>query len=157
MRFISGTLLTLFLIALLAPSMVLGETATLEKFDTLRLENEITFDVPVERAEEVWGWLNQRFKSGFQSHGYNLATFPEIEEFADTYFDSPELTLIKREIGLRHRRRFFPNGEVKELIQIKKPNSPVITGADTLNDVSEKQTRGELKFCLLYTSDAADE
>lgn len=116
---------------------------TLEKFDTLRLENEMTFDVPLEKGEEVWSWLTQTFGKGFQSKYATFQTFPEVEEFADTYFDVPEMTLISQGIGVRHRRRFYPNGEIKELIQIKQPHAPVGAGAE-----NEKQTRGEVKFEL---------
>jgi hypothetical protein len=45
-----------------------GNAQTLEKFDTLRLENEMTFDVPLEKGEEVWSWLTQTFGKGFQSN-----------------------------------------------------------------------------------------
>jgi hypothetical protein len=118
-----------------------AQPKTLEKFDTLRLENEMTFDVPMAKAEEVWTWLNETFGPGFSSHGFVFKTFPEVEEFADTYFDVPELSLINQGIGVRHRRRFYPSGEIKELIQIKQPHQAVGGG-----EGSEKQTRGELKF-----------
>lgn len=120
-----------------------GNAQTLEKFDTLRLENEMTFDVPLEKGEEVWSWLTQTFGTGFQSKYATFQTFPEVEEFADTYFDVPEMTLISQGIGVRHRRRFYPTGEIKELIQIKQPHAPVGAGAE-----NEKQTRGEVKFEL---------
>ena len=122
-------------------SALVSQAQTLEKFDTMRLENEMTFDVPLEQAEEVWSWLNATFGGGFQSHAANFRTFPEVEEFADTYFDVPEMTLINQGIGVRHRRRFYPNGDIKELIQIKQPHEAVGKG-----EGNEKQTRGEVKF-----------
>jgi hypothetical protein len=103
----------------------------------------MTFDVPLEQAEEVWSWLNATFGGGFQSHTANFKTFPEVEEFADTYFDVPEMTLINQGIGVRHRRRFYPNGDIKELIQMKQPHEAVGKG-----EGNEKQTRGEVKFEL---------
>lgn len=130
----------LALVALLRQDLS-AQPQSLEKFDTLRLENEMTFDVPMERAEEVWTWLTETFGPGFRSHGFVFKTFPEVEEFADTYFDVPELSLIKQGIGVRHRRRFYPNGEIKELIQIKQPHAAVGSG-----EGNEKQTRGEVKF-----------
>lgn len=119
------------------------QAQSLQKFDTLRLENEMTFDVPIEKAEEVWSWLNARFGKGWHSRNATFATFPEVEEFVDTYFDTPEQTFISRGIGVRHRRRFYPNGEIKELIQIKQPHAAMSGG-----EGSEKQTRGEVKFDL---------
>ena len=124
-------------------SALVSQAQTLEKFDTMRLENEMTFDVPLEQAEEVWSWLNATFGGGFQSHTANFKTFPEVEEFADTYFDVPEMTLINQGIGVRHRRRFYPNGDIKELIQIKQPHTAVGEGEE-----NENQTRGEVKFEL---------
>lgn len=134
-----GVMFTLF--ALLVVEGARAQSQTLEKFDTLRLENEMTFDVPMAKAEEVWTWLNETFGSGFQSHGFVFKTFPEVEEFADTYFDVPELSLVNQGIGVRHRRRFYPTGEIKELIRIKQPHVAVGNG-----EGNEKQTRGEVKF-----------
>lgn len=119
----------------------LAGAQSLAKFDTLRLENELTFDVPTEKAEEVWAWLKSTFGPGWRSQGITFQTFPEVEEFADTYFDTPEMTFISQGIGVRHRRRFYPDGAIKELIQIKQPHAAMSTG-----EGSDKQTRGEIKF-----------
>jgi hypothetical protein len=118
------------------------------KYDSLRLENEITFDIPLEQAEPVWQWMQSHFKTAWQSKSEKFDTFTEIEQFTDTYYDTPEHSLINRSIGLRHRRRFYPDGEIKELIQLKQPYD---------SNEKDQQTRGELKFELKTASVSFDQ
>ena len=113
------------------------------KFDSLRLENEITYDIPLEKAEDVWKWMQEYFNKSWQSSSTRFDTFRDVEQFVDTYFDTPERVLVNQYIGVRHRRRFYPQGGIKELIQVKQPHAAVQQGKE-----AEKQTRGELKFEL---------
>jgi CYTH domain len=132
-----------FIIFLFFISFDIAFAETSTKYDSLRIEAEMTYDVPLEKADEVWSWLQTDFKNGWQTKGTNFKTFNDIENFVDTYFDTPELSLSKLYAGLRHRRRFFPDGAVKELIQLKQPY------ASKLNiENAEGQLRGEIKFEL---------
>lgn len=137
--FFRYTVLPFFIVALLVS---LGVNAQ-PRYDELRLENDTTLDVPLEQSERLWEWLKTNFKEGWKSERTTMHTRSEVEQFVDTYFDVPERTLIKQFAGLRHRRRFYPNGEVKELIQLKSFNG---ASSGIVDEV--KQLRGELKFEL---------
>ena len=133
-----------FIISALITAVTLSsETEAQPKFDALRLENDTTLDVPLEQSERLWEWLKVNFKEGWKSEQTTMHTRNDVEQFVDTYFDVPERTLIKQFAGLRHRRRFYPSGEVKELIQLKSFNGAASGLADEV-----KQLRGELKFEL---------
>lgn len=130
---------------LILPLCFSAQAETDPKFNTLRLENEVIFDIPLEQTENVWAWMQSKFSNGWTSNNLKLQTFKDIEQFADTYFDTRSLVLINQANGLRHRRRFYPNGDVKELIQFKQ------SSLGNKNDFSSvEQTRNELKYDLAY-------
>jgi hypothetical protein len=120
-----------------------GEFNSANGFDVLRIEQEDKITVPPEKADEVWEFLLQylikdtaalkRIHSGFTS------SFA-IEQFTDTYFDTPDLQVHSRGGGIRHRRRVNlddadADKSGRELMQIK------------LNDISSKELeRGEYKY-----------
>ena len=134
-----SVVITATIIGLFFPSLPQAQP----KFDALRLENDTTLDVPLEQGETLWEWLKVNFKEGWRSERTTLHTRSDVEQFGDTYFDVPERALIKQFAGLRHRRRFYPNGEVKELIQLKSFNG---AASGLIDEV--KQLRGEVKFEL---------
>ncbi len=92
----------------------------------LRIENEYKLTVPGELTEQVWEHLRARYENAetfFSEHdGAFRATFAD-ELFFDQYFDTPELTVLKMDGGVRHRRRFILDGNTRkhgrELVQVK--------------------------------------
>jgi hypothetical protein len=112
-------------------------------YSQIRLESEGKLIVPPAMLEEVWAYLLQRLvtdKTFIKSLDPNLDSFWYDELFTDDYFDTPDLVLLDRESGIRHRSRVnLTNPEFeksgRELIQIK------------LNNIdSNKLNRGEIKF-----------
>lgn len=111
--------------------------------DVLRIEQEDKLLVPLERAEEVWeflrGWLVEDVDA-LRSLDPELTSTWSEERFYDTYFDTPELTLLARDDGLRFRQRFNLTNPAdpkhgRALIQIK------------LNAISDDALeRGEFKY-----------
>ncbi|MGH7540525.1 MAG: CYTH domain-containing protein [Gemmatimonadota bacterium] len=77
--------------------------------NVLRIEKEDKLLVPLERAEEVWeflhGWLVEDVEALRSLDPALTSTWSE-EQFYDTYFDTPELTVLAREDGVRVRQRF---------------------------------------------------
>ncbi len=112
-------------------------------YNRLRVEQESKLLVPSERAEEVWKFLHDRYATdgaAFKQLDPLFASYYNEEQFTDTYFDTPDLKLLARESGVRHRRRInLTNPDDRksgrELMQIK------------LNDLSRNALeRGEIKF-----------
>jgi hypothetical protein len=112
-------------------------------YNRLRVEQESKLLVPLERAEEVWKFLHDRY--GMDSAALKqldplFASYCTDEQFIDTYFDTPDLKLLAMESGVRHRRRInLTNPDDRksgrELMQIK------------VNDLSRNALeRGEIKF-----------
>jgi hypothetical protein len=109
----------------------------------LRIEQEDKLLVPIEQAEEVWrflhGWLVEDAE-GLASLDPELRSTFNEELFSDTYFDSPGLTLLAREHGVRFRHRLNLTDPTdpkhgRSLIQIK------------LSGISDDALeRGEFKF-----------
>jgi hypothetical protein len=112
-------------------------------FNRLRVEQEGKLLVPLERAEEVWNFLHDRYvmdSAALKELDPLFASYCNDEQFTDTYFDTPDLKLLALESGVRHRRRInLTNPDDtksgRELMQIK------------LNDLSQNAPeRGEIKF-----------
>lgn len=112
--------------------------------NVVRVESEDKLWVPVDKADEVWAFMEQRFVKDID---YIKSLDPEfdepywyLEEFWDTYYDTPTFQLLEMQSGVRHRRRINltnpeHNKSGRELMQIK------INNIDT-NDIN----RGEIKF-----------
>jgi hypothetical protein len=112
-------------------------------FNKLRVEQETKLLVPLERAEEVWKFLHDRYGmagAALKQLDPLFASYYNDEQFTDTYFDTPDLKLLAMESGVRHRRRInLTNPDDRksgrELMQIK------------VNDLSPNVLeRGEIKF-----------
>lgn len=113
-------------------------------FNVLRVEQEDKLWVPVDKADEVWAFMEKRFVT---DQAYIKSIDPEfdsywyLEEFWDTYYDTPTFQLREMQNGVRHRRRINlsnpeHNKSGRELVQIK------------LNklDAEKPLNRGELKY-----------
>lgn len=116
-------------------------------YDTLRIESEDKLNVPLDKADEVWKYLQEAYLLS----GETLKQFhPEFnayhyeELFADTYFDTPSLQLLQMKSGVRHRRRKNLTDEDheksgRELIQVK------------VSGISDNAlNRGEYKYPVEY-------
>lgn len=144
--------LTVFAIAIIVAAWLLNNAAasppTSQEVDTInlsemRLENEDKLVVPHDKVEEVWSYLLDRLvndKAFIKSLDLGLDSYWYDELYIDIYFDTPDLTLLQRESGIRYRRRenlTNPDHDKsgRELLQIK------------LNAVdSNALNRGEIKF-----------
>jgi len=154
MNTVAGAVLRIVFSLLVSSWVIAGETPTEGEFSAhgfgvVRIENEDRITVPPEQATAVWDFLVshlvdntqelKRFDPRFTSH-YS------VEEFTDTYYDTPDLKLLSRQSGVRHRRRknlTNPDDRKsgRELMQIK------------LNNISGNQLeRAELKFEIEYPS-----
>jgi hypothetical protein len=109
----------------------------------MRIENEGKLVVPQDILEDVWKYMLQRLvtdKTYIKSLDSNLDSYWYDELFTDMYFDTPALTMLNRESGIRYRTRVnLTNPEStkngRELLQVK------------LNDIdSNTFNRGEIKF-----------
>lgn len=145
-------LLTVFAFTVIAAAWLLSNSAasppTTQQADSInlpemRVENEDKLVVPEDRIEEVWSYLLDRLvndKTFIKSLDPGLDSYWYDELFTDIYFDTPDLTMLKRESGIRYRKREnLTNPEHdksgRELLQIK------------LNAVdSNALNRGEIKF-----------
>ncbi len=118
-------------------------------YNVFRIEQEDKLLVPSHRSEEVWQFLHRMLVTDSTflrklNPAFTVAWSEEI--FVDTYFDTPELEVLKMENGIRHRRRTNisnPNDRKsgRELLQVK------------LNNISGNSLeRGELKYPIVYTA-----
>src|SRR5262245_19600843 len=108
---------TLVLVALSGPVFMLAQDQDPDKgddefeasgYDKVRIEEEDKITVPVDKADEVWNYLVQRYindKAWVRALDSNVVTRKSVEEFWDTYYDTPSLQLLERKSGVRHRRR----------------------------------------------------
>lgn len=112
-------------------------------FHVLRVEQEDKLWVPLDKADEVWAFMENRFvkdKEYLKSIDPEFDSYWYLEEFWDTYYDTPTFQLLQKQSGVRHRRRInLSNPEHaksgRELMQIK------------INDIdSNSLNRGELKY-----------
>ena len=150
-------LLTLFALIVIAAAWLLGNAAaspdTTHQADPInlsemRLENEDKLVVPEDKVEEVWSYLLDRLvndQAFIKSLAPGLDSYWYDELFVDIYFDTPDLAMLKRESGIRYRRRenlTKPDHDKsgRELLQIK------------LNAVeSNALNRGEIKFNIIQS------
>ena len=97
-------------------------------FNTDRIEEEDKMMVPLDKMDEVWNYLNERYiKSNNMLSSIDplLEASMSEEEFFDTYFDTADLKFFATQGGVRYRKRkILSDHENKknnlELIQIKK-------------------------------------
>jgi hypothetical protein len=126
-----------------ASAKIAGSTPPAALTADIRLENEAKLVVPTEITEQVWTYMLARLindKSYIQSLDPTLDSYWYDEVFTDAYFDTPDLTMLERNSGIRYRIRenLTDPSQVKsgrELIQIKLSN---VSG--------DKFVRGEIKF-----------
>lgn len=116
-------------------------------YNKLRIEQEDKLLIPLDKAEEVWNFLHDRYvldSEALKQLDPLLSSYYHEEEFTDTYFDTPDLRLLSMQSGVRHRRRINltdPDDRKsgRELMQIK------------LNDISQNiLERGEIKFKIKH-------
>lgn len=115
--------------------------------DSIRLENEIKLAVPDEIVDDVWAYLQQRYRNDLAfltaAAGRLRAEFSD-ESFRDRYFDTPDLSLLGGYHGLRHRSRAIlgqpgHRKDGRELMQVK------LSGVG-----GDPNTRGEIKYEIRY-------
>lgn len=124
-----------------------GETTefTAAGFNKLRVEREDKLQVPVDKADEVWAFLEERYvkdTANLKRMDPLFSSYWHLEEFWDTYFDTPDVKLLAIKSGVRHRRRINHSdpSHVKsgrQLLQVKV-NDP---DPASLN-------RGEYKYAI---------
>ncbi len=111
--------------------------------NNMRIEEEDKLLVPLEKADEVWGYLYNKYvvnEGETKKLDPLLSAYNTNEEFTDVYFDTPDLKLLAMQGGVRYRNRVNLTNpdDVKsgrELMQIK------------LNNISANPLqRGEIKF-----------
>lgn len=92
-----------------------------------RLESEFKLAVPEGQREAVWQYLNEAYGPQgtiLTELGTRYTVTFAREEFLDRYFDMPELSLLQRKFGLRHRSRYVREGsnlrkDGRQLVQLK--------------------------------------
>lgn len=116
--------------------------------EKVRVEDDFNLQYEVGKSEELVNYLKGKYvddNSFAKSLGPNFTSSFGDEDFTDTYFDTPNLDLYKRKIGLRHRLRVNrldsenrKNG--RELIQLK------LSEDEKLKDEDNSGSRNEIKF-----------
>jgi hypothetical protein len=119
--------------------------------DGTRIEYEVKLRVPLEEMEAVWVWLQMRYAdpSWLNVDGYVFQASFGDEDFTDTYFDTPDLRLLEREGGVRHRVRVVHTGPAdskdgRELLQVKLDRGDIAGVA-----------RSEIKFDVARPGDGS--
>ena len=112
-----------------------------------RLENEQIFELPFGKAESLWEFLKEHFRSPFEADGKTYMTSEAIEIFEDRYFDTPARDLLRVWGGLRIRNRLLEDGSIKRLIQLKQSPEYLQGG--------HVQTRSEVKFVPMTEEEAS--
>lgn len=116
-------------------------------YNKLRIEQEDKLLIPLDKTDEVWRFLYERFIVDTESLKKLDASFTssfDEEQFTDTYFDTPDLKLLSTQSGVRYRRRVNltnPEDEKSgcELMQIK------------ISNISQNVLeRGEIKFKIKH-------
>lgn len=96
-------------------------------FNAPRIEEEDKILVPDDKVSEVWAYLEEHFikdQTFLTAINPKLSCYFNLEDFRDTYFDTPDLKLLSQKNGIRHRvRTNLTNPEdvknERELVQIK--------------------------------------
>ena len=131
------------------PGFAEEEDMSAAGFDSERIEQEDKLWVPVEKADQVWQFLENRFvKDTAYIKGLDprFETYWHLEEFWDTYFDTPSFQLLSQQNGVRHRKRINHSDpdhrkSGRELMQIK------------VNSISANPLeRAEIKYAIEYPS-----
>jgi hypothetical protein len=80
---------------------------TAHGFDVERIESEDKLEIPVDRAEELSSYLKEYADdpSLLKKIDPSLSATWSVEWFIDRYFDTPQLDLLARGHGIRHRSR----------------------------------------------------
>jgi len=122
-------------------------------YNKQRIEQEDKLLVPIDKVDEVWAFLKDRYvddKEYLQKIDSLFTSYWNLEEFWDTYYDTPSLQLLNMKSGVRHRRRINhtdPDDKKsgRELMQIKLSNIS-----------SNPLDRGEIKFKIEYPGEIKD-
>ena len=148
MKSIISALLLLGFAVSLAGNFVYARDGQTSEFsgegtNVLRVEQEDKLWVPLDRADEVWAFMENKFvsdQSYIKSIDPEFSSYWYLEEFWDTYYDTPTFQVLGQHNGVRHRRRINHtnpehNKSGRELMQIK------------INNVDNNPlNRGEFKF-----------
>lgn len=126
--------------------------------EEVRIEDDLSLSYPVGKTDEIVAHLKSKYidaTSFVKSLGPNFTSSFGDEDFTDIYFDTPNLDLYKRKIGLRHRLRVNrldsedrKNG--RELIQLK------LSGDDKFTDTDNSGSRNEIKYEVVRPETIAD-
>jgi hypothetical protein len=91
-----------------------------------RIEYEIKLKILLEQRAAVLEWLQRRYAdcSWLERDGHVFSTTFGNEDFTDIYFDTPDLQLLAKQSGVRHRTRRVRTGPAggkdgRQLLQIK--------------------------------------
>jgi hypothetical protein len=108
-----------------------------------RVDRDINLIVSAEQAEAFWKDISTRYIQPriLRTLGSDVTSKLSIEHFVDTYFDTRDLILLKRQGEIRRRQRFFADGHSKELLQIKTPYDDNLGISETKFNV-QKSMRG---------------
>lgn len=127
-------------------------------YDAVRIEDDLSLAYPLGKTEEIVQYLKSKYiddTAFVKSLGTNFTASFGDEDFTDTYFDTPNLDLYKRKIGLRHRLRVNlldpenrKNG--RELIQLK------LSADDKFADKDNSGSRNEIKFEVVRPETISD-
>lgn len=116
-------------------------------FGVVRIEQEDKLTLPLEKREEVWGFLFAKYvrdTAALKELDPLFTSYDSDELFIDTYFDTPDLQLLARQSGVRKRKRVNLSDPSdpksgRELMQIK------------VNNISDNPLeRSEMKFKVKY-------
>jgi hypothetical protein len=138
-----SSLIGIFLFVALFSVQAEEEDFSADGYNSQRIEQEDKLFVPLDKAEEVWNYLEQTYvkdQEGLKKIDPLFTSYWNLEEFWDTYFDTPSFQVLEQENGVRFRRRVnLTNPEDRksgrELMQIK------------LNNISSNPLdRGEIKY-----------
>lgn len=108
-----------------------------------RIEQEDKLYIPADKIDEVWDFLYNHYvkdTAALKELDPLFTSYADEENFSDTYFDTPNLWLLGKKFGIRHRwRENLTNPEDaksgRELVQIK------------VNNISDNPLdRGEFKY-----------
>jgi hypothetical protein len=119
-------LLPLVISALASTALAQTSEFSAEGSDVVRIENEAKLKVPEGITEDVWTWLQERYKAPtwLNREGRAFTSTFGDELFIDRYFDTPDLTLLGTQSGVRHRSRLVMEGSAmrkdgRQLVQLK--------------------------------------
>jgi len=117
--------------------------------DKLRIEQEDKLWVPRDQSEAVLNFLKEFLLKSTNLHQLDplFASYMNVEDFTDLYFDTPSLQLLAMQSGVRRRGR----------VNLTNPNDPK-NGRELMqmkiNNISANQLeRGEIKFEIDYPTE----